>query len=412
MSEVSLGGARPLFYGWLVVLAAFLVMFGAFGAAYSFPAFFLPLSNTFGASRATVSLVFSAAGFLYFILGAVSGPLADRFGPRLVVGFGMACTGLGMIAASFADSLAAIVVFYGIGIGVGVGFAYVPAIGTVQRWFILRRGQASGWAVAGIGIGTMAAPPLAAFVIDQYGWRNAYVVLGIGVLLLGAVAVLLLRGSPAEMSLLPDGAAQPPQTTTPAGPPPGLPLGVVLRHPVFWRFYLGAGLCCLGTFVPFVHLAPFARDHGLSRLEGVWLVGLIGVGSTLGRFVLGGAADRMGRGRAVALVILLTGLALLYWLTATGFWTLAIFALAFGLFYGGFVALVPAYAVDLFGLRAASSVIGVLYTSVAFGTLTGPTLAGWAFDTTGSYTWPIVVCAAGCFVAAIIVARLPARLTT
>src|SRR3546814_1786083 len=65
----------------------------------------LPIS--FGASRATVSLVFSAAGFLYFILGAVSGPLADRFGPRLVVGFGMACTGLGMIAASFADSLAA-----------------------------------------------------------------------------------------------------------------------------------------------------------------------------------------------------------------------------------------------------------------------------------------------------------------
>src|SRR3546814_10124493 len=92
-----------------------------------------------------------------------------------------------MIAASFADSLAAIVIFYGIGIGVGVGFAYVPAIGTVQRWFILRRGQASGWAVAGIGIGTMAAPPLAAFVIDQYGWRNAYVVLGIGVLLLGEI---------------------------------------------------------------------------------------------------------------------------------------------------------------------------------------------------------------------------------
>ena len=191
---------------------------------------------------------------------------------------------------------------------------------------------------------------------------------------------------------------------------PGLSLQAVLRHPVFWRLYLGAGLCCLGTFVPFVHLAPFARDHGLSRLEGVWLVGLIGVGSTLGRFVLGAAADRMGRGRAVALVILLTGLALLYWLTATGFWTLAAFALAFGLFYGGFVALVPAYTVDLFGLRAAASVIGVLYTSVAFGTLAGPTLAGWAFDTTGSYTWPILICAAGCFVAAGIVARLPARL--
>jgi MFS family permease len=410
MSEASLGGARPLFYGWLVVLAAFLVMVAVFGAAYSFPAFFQPLSDTFGASRATVSLVFSAAGFLYFILGAVSGPLADRLGPRRVVGFGMACVALGMVAASFADSLAAIVIFYGIGIGVGVGFAYVPAIGTVQRWFIVRRGQASGWAVAGIGIGTMAAPPLAALIIEQVGWRSAYVALGAGVLVLGVVAVLLLRGSPAELGLLPDGATRPANAAPPAGPLPGLGLREVLRHPVFWRFYLGAGLCCLGTFVPFVHLAPYARDHGLSQLEGVWLVGLIGVGSTLGRFVLGAAADRMGRGRAVALVILLTGVALLYWLTAGGFWTLAVFALAFGLFYGGFVALVPAYAIDLFGPRAASSVIGVLYTSVAFGTLAGPTLAGWAFDTTGSYTWPIVVCAAGCFVAAVIVGRLPARL--
>lgn len=411
MSEASLGGARPLFYGWLVVLAAFLVMFAGFGAAYSFPAFFQPLSTTFGASRATVSLVFASAGCLYFILGAVSGPLADRIGPRRVVGFGMACVALGMIAASFADSLAGIIVFYGIGIGIGIGFSYVPAIATVQRWFVLRRGQASGWAVAGIGIGTMAAPPLAAEVIDRLGWREAYIVLGLGVLLLGIVAVILLRGSPAEMGLLPDGAVRPPETAAaPAEPPPGLTLHAVLRHPVFWKAYLGTGLYCIGTFVPFVHLAPFARDHGLSRLEAVWLVGLIGVGSTMGRFVLGAAADRVGRGRAVALVMLLTGLALLYWLVAASFWALVVFALAFGLFYGGFVALVPAYTVDLFGLRAASSVIGVLYTSVAFGTLAGPTLAGWAFDTTGSYTWPIVICAAGCFVAAGIVGRLPSRL--
>jgi len=413
VSEASLGGARPFFYGWLVVLAAFLVMFTGFGAAYSFPAFFKPLSDTFGASRGTVSLVFSAAGFLYFILGAVSGPLADRIGPRRVVGFGMACIALGLLAASRADSLAAIVAFYGIGIGVGIGFSYVPAIGAVQRWFVLRRGQASGWAVAGIGIGTMAAPPLAARFIDLLGWRGAYVALGIAVLLLGAVAVLLLRGSPAEMGLRPDGGSVPPPPAgSTATPPPGMTLGAVLRHPVFWQFYLGTGLCCLGTFVPFVHLAPYAQDLGLSRLQGVWLVGLIGVGSTLGRFVLGAAADRMGRGRAVALVILLTGLALLYWLTASGFWTLAVFALAFGLFYGGFVALVPAFTVDLFGLRAASSVIGVLYTSVAFGTLAGPTLAGWAFDTTGSYAWPIVICAAGCLVAAGIIGRLPARLAT
>ncbi|WP_370156349.1 MFS transporter [Ferrovibrio sp.] len=411
MSDASLGRGQPLFYGWFVVGAAFLVMFTGFGAAYTFPAFFDPLSDAFGASRGTVSLVFSVSGCLYFLLGAISGPLADRIGPRPVVGFGMACIGLGLIAASFADSLTAIVLGYGLGVGIGVGFSYVPAIGAVQRWFRVNRGRASGWAVAGIGIGTMAAPPLAAAIIGILGWRAAYVALGIAVLLLGTLAVLLLRGSPAELGLQPDGAAaDPAEAGQPSAPPPGFSLREVLRHRVFWQLYLGAGLCCIGTFVPFVHLAPYAQDQGLTRIEGVWLVGLIGVGSTLGRFVLGGVADRMGRGRAVACVTLLTGCALLYWLTATGFWALALFALAFGLFYGGFVALIPAYTIDLFGLRAAASVIGVLYTSVAFGTLAGPPLAGWVFDVSGSYTWPIAICAGGCLLAAGLIGRLPARL--
>lgn len=397
-----------VFYGWIVVAAAFLVMFTGFGAAYTFPAFFEPLSREFGASRGTVSLVFSAAGFLYFALGALSGRLADRLGPRPVVGFGMACIGLGLIAASFADSLASIVIFYGLGIGIGVGFSYVPAIGTVQRWFLAKRGQASGWAVAGIGIGTMAAPPAAAFAIEHLGWRGTYVLFGIVVLVLGALATMLLRASPAAMGLQPDGAATP--AAAAAGPPAGMELRAVLRHRAFWLLYAAGALNCVGTFVPFVHLAPFAMDQGLSRSEGVWLVGLIGVGSTLGRFVLGGVADRIGRGRSLSLVMLLSGVALFYWIVAQGFLALAVFALAFGLFYGGFVALIPAFTADLFGLRAMSAVLGVLYTSVAAGTLLGPTLAGWVFDVTGSYTWPIAICALGCVLAAGIILKLPQHL--
>lgn len=396
---------RQVFYGWVVVAAAFLTMFTCFGAAYSFPAFFEPLSREFGATRATVSLVFSAAGFLYFALGAVSGRLADRIGPQPVVGFGLACVAAGMFAASFADSLTAIIVYYGIGIGIGVGFAYVPAIGTVQRWFVAKRGQASGWAVAGIGIGTMAAPPAAAYAIEAFDWRGAYVAFGFATLVVGVLATVLLRASPASMGLQPDGAAAP--VSTRATLPAGLELGQVLRHRVFWLLYLACGLNCIGTFVPFVHLAPYATDQGLSRTEGVWLVGLIGVGSTLGRFVLGGLADRIGRDRSLALIMLLNGVALAYWSMAQGFFALAIFALVFGLFYGGFVALVPAFTADLFGLRAMSAVLGVLYTSVAFGTLLGPTLAGWVFDSTGSYTWPILICTAGCVISALMVWKLP-----
>ncbi len=129
-----------IFYGWFVVMAAFAVTFFGFGSAYTFSAFVEPLQRDFGASRGSVSLVFSLAGFLYFGLGIVSGPLADRFGSRPLAVAGMILTGLGLAAASAARSLPEVYAAYGLGVGLGVGCAYVPAIGAVQRWFVRRRG--------------------------------------------------------------------------------------------------------------------------------------------------------------------------------------------------------------------------------------------------------------------------------
>src|SRR5438445_7503899 len=132
-----------LFYGWFVVAAAFAVTFVGFGCAYTFSSFLESLQRDFGASRGSVSLVFSLAGFLYFGLGIVSGPLADRFGSRLLAVAGMLLVGLGLAAASFAQSLMQVYAAYGLGVGLSMGCAYVPAVGAVQRWFLRRRGLAS-----------------------------------------------------------------------------------------------------------------------------------------------------------------------------------------------------------------------------------------------------------------------------
>ena len=399
-----------MFYGWLVVAAVFTLLFTGFGAAYTFPAFFEPLRSEFAATRGAISLVFGISGFLYFILGIVSGPLADRYGPRPVIGFGVLCVAVGLAAAGLVDSLAMVLLAYGLGIGVGVGFIYVPAIGTVQRWFVVRRGQASGFAVMGIGLGTLTMPPLAAWLIDWLGWRQSYILLAVAFLFCAGIAALLMRASPQAMGLAPDGAPQENEAASRAVHLPGFSLAETLRHRVFWRLYLASSLCCVGTFVPFVHLAAYAQDQGLTRAQGVWLVGLIGVGSTLGRFLLGSAADRIGRRRAFILVIVMTGLMVGYWLLASSFWSLALFAVGFGIAYGGYVALAPAYTIDLFGARSASAVIGALYTSVAFGTLVGPAFAGWAFDYWGSYAVPILICASCCMIGAWVANLLPARL--
>src|SRR5216684_6375802 len=100
MSSATAVPNPRIFYGWFVVAAAFGVTFVGFGCAYTFSAFLESLQRDFGASRGSVSSVFSLAGFLYFGLGVVSGPLADRFGSRRLAVTGMILTGLGLAIAS------------------------------------------------------------------------------------------------------------------------------------------------------------------------------------------------------------------------------------------------------------------------------------------------------------------------
>jgi len=392
----------PIFRGWFVVAAAFAITFIGFGSAYTFSAFLEPLQRDFGASRGSVSLVFSLAGFLYFGLGIVSGPLADRFGSRSLVVAGMILMATGLAAASAARSLLQVYVAYGLGVGLGVGCAYVPAIGAVQRWFVRRRGFASGLAVSGIGVGTLAMPPLVSLLVQGFGWRGAYLALGAIAAVVGGGLALLIENDPRDRGLAPDGDPLPPDATTLQRY--GVSVGEAIRSRHFISLYLACLICSFGVFVPFVHLVPYARDHGVAAEAAVILLGVIGVGSTAGRFFLGGLADRMGRQFSLLLMFAGMALALAVWVISTSFWSLAAFALVFGVFYGGWVAVLPAVVMDHFGSRNVSGIIGILYTSVAFGTLIGPTAAGFAFDVGHSYTLPILASAGANIVAAAIVA--------
>jgi MFS family permease len=399
-----------IFYGWFVVAAAFAVTFVGFGSAYSFSAFLVSLQHDFAASRGSVSLVFSLAGFFYFGLGVVTGPLADHWGSRPVAVIGMILIGIGLAAASMARSLTEVYAAYGLGVGLGIGCSYVPAVGAVQRWFVRRRGFASGLAVSGIGVGTLVVPPLASFLIDALGWRETYLVLGIFAVIIGGGMALLIEDGPRRRNLAPDGDPLPSGVQQPTGAG-GASIGKAIKSRRFVGLYAACFICSFGLFVPFVHLAPYALDHGISQSSAVLLVGAIGVGSTAGRFLLGGVADRLGRPLSFVTMFVGMGLAFLVWACSTSFWPLAGFALAYGVFYGGFVALAPALVIDYFGGRNAASLIGILYTSVAFGTLIGPSAAGFAYDVSRSYTLPILV-SAGAYVIATAILAATSKGTT
>ncbi len=396
MSSTSV--PQRFFYGWAIVGAAFAVTLLGFGSAYTFSAFLTPLEQEFGASRGEVSLVFSLAGFLYFALGIVSGPLADRYGARTMAVLGMLLVGAGLVFAGLARTIMEVYVAYGLGVGIGVGCAYVPAVGAVQRWFVRRRGFASGLAVSGIGLGTLVMPPLAAWLIDLIGWRQAYITLGVLAALLGIAMSWLLVNDPRDKGLGPDG--DPLSAASTASARAGATVGEAVRSRQFIGLYAASLACAFGVFVPFVHLVPYALDLGIAPTSAVLLLGMIGVGSTAGRFFLGGLADRMGRHASLVAMHAGIALSLIIWALAGSFWTLALFAFLFGVFYGGWVAIIPSVATDYFGGRHIGGILGVLYTSVAFGTLIGPSAAGFAFDINHSYRVPILASIAVSFVAA------------
>ncbi|MDH6199041.1 OFA family oxalate/formate antiporter-like MFS transporter [Mycobacterium frederiksbergense] len=372
--------------GWQVVWAVHALTAITYGAAYSFSATFPGLAEEFHASRSAVALVFSLAAGGFHLFGFVAGRLADRVSTRAMCVAGVLVMAAGYLAASRAPTLGALYACYGLGVGLGIGLLYVPSMAAVQTWFAVKRSAAAGIATAGLGIGTVVAPMAVGAALPALGWRTCFVILGAAIAVAGLPAALLVRRHP--------GAVPAAMTST------SRPLLPVLRTAVFARFYLSVLLASICTFIPYVHLVPAARDQGYSLQMGTLLIALIGVGNILGRFALGGIADRIGRLPVLAALTAILGFSFLGWAANSALPVLVGFAVLFGLAYGGCVSLYPAVTADLFGDNGIGATLGALYTSVGLAALVGPTLAGYLRDSTHSYTVPALICAAAALIAA------------
>jgi MFS family permease len=400
--------SRRLFHGWVVVWAVHVVLFTIFSAAYSFSSFFTALEAEFSASRAGVSFAFSLAVFLYFLVGAFAGVVADRTHVRLVAGAGIVALALGLLLASRAQSLGGFYVAFGLAIGLGVGCAYVPSIAAVQPWFVRRRATAAGIASAGIGLATFITPLVAVKGIDALGWRATLVWLAGVVLAVGLAAASQLEKSPQARGLFPDDDPAAAHGNLAAG---GMGWVEAVRSRVFALFFLSILSTGCAQFMPFVHLARHALDRGLSAESGALLLGLIGLGSFVGRLAMARAADALGRRGAYAAMFGLMAASFAWWLVSlmlpASFLALAIYAIVFGLGYGGFVGIAPPLAMAYFGGRNLSGLIGLLYLGAGIGTLFAPTFAGWVYDVTQSYAIPLFVGVACNLVAAGLALAMP-----
>ena len=351
--------------GWGVALSASLATFAVFGVQYSFGVVLASIRAEFGIGTGVTSLLFAVSTFIYFVLGVFTGRLGDRYGPRRVLVAGAVALGAGLWATSVAQQLWLATVTYVIGVGIGVACAYVPMVSVVGGWFERHRTAALGVAVAGIGLGQLVGALTAEWLVELSGWRDTFQVLAVV-----ATALLLLAAI---------GARRPPN----AAPQSEMPsLRGLARNRSFTLLYLSMLLLSASLFVPIIFIKDYLEDLG--KPGGQWLIGIIGLASLLGRLVLGALGTMLPLMRLYQFSFTIMGLSYLIWLFAgDNYAVLVIYTFVMGGSYGGFIALSPAVAAELFGLAGLGGVLGALYTAAGVGGLAGPPLAGLLIDGAG-----------------------------
>ena len=379
---------------WVVVGAVWLTLAIASGLYFSFPVFFVALLEEFGWSRGATAAAFSISSVIQGVLSPVVGMLVDRLGPRRIMLGGSAVLGVACVLASRIGALWSLYAVIGVLAATGLcAVSWVPSGTLIARWFAERRGSMLGLAFSGMGAGVLVMGPLAQWLITAYGWRAAYVVLGVATL-----AVLLpliwfgVRDAPVAAAPK-RGEAEPRPT------PARRDIGDALRTTAFWALFF-AYLCTpLAVFSVVTHSVAFAVDHGFARLFVAGIFGLTGLLSVAGRILFGVAADRIGRAPAATISYGCTALGTLC-LLGLELWphaaALYAYALFFGLGFGARGPIITAMASQIFPGRRFGVIYGILSVGNGIGGGVAPWFGGFVHDLTGSYRIAFLIAVGFC----------------
>jgi sugar phosphate permease len=403
-----------LFYGWWIVLAAFLNLFFSVGIVYyGFPVFYPSLVSSLGFTRAQLTQGF-LAGFVIsgLLVGLLAGVLIDWLGSRQVIRIGIVCVGLPLILMG---SMTRLWHYYVLCIAEVVGYVLtgpIPNQVLVSNWFRLKRGRAMGIAYLGLGVGGAVSPLLINGLIHSFGWRHAFRIIGALILVvLFPVSQWITRSSPRDMSLHPDGAPSADAANeSDSIERPSMSVARAMRSRNFWLIVTGCTFTIGAIGAVTQHLILFLTGEGYSLAGASRISSGLLVSSLAGRVIVGYVADRYSRKNVMALFYLALALAIPLLFAAPrhgGVWG---FALLFGFAMGADYMLIPLVTADCFGLPALGRLLAVIITVYSVGQWFAPWLAGKIFDTRHSYdlAWLIMSTSAAAG-AALIYAVAPER---
>ena len=350
--------------------------------SFTFGVFMPFLIEAFGWTRGQVSMGFSMSLIPMVFAMPLIGRLVDRFGAKRVIL--PAALVFGLLVASLSMLTEHIWHFYGIFILmglVGAGTAPLAYSSVIAHWFDRKRGIALGVTMVGLGLGSSVMPSVAHVLIDTLGWRQAYLLLGVAVIMVTVPVVgLFLRERPEMLGLRPDGEPRPH-----AGSVQGMSIREVSRTGTFWLMCIVFFLMGMTVIGCLIHLAPMLMDHGVSGRTAALATSTVGVSLVFGRVVAGYLLDRFFAVRVATVFLLGVGLSILLLWSGVSNWLVFLAAFMVGMGLGAESDIIPFLVSRYFGLKSFTEIYGYTNASFTLGGVVGPWLMGAGFDQFGSY---------------------------
>lgn len=411
-------GSFRFYYGWVILVVSFFTLLLALGVRLSFGVFYMAILSEYGWGRGETAGAFSIAMLSHAIFAPVSGDLLDRFGPRTFFPLGATFLVIGLVAASRITAIWHLYLFFGVVISIGVNtIGFGPHVALIPKWFIRRRGLASGLALSGVGMGAMVVAPLSEYIIEALGWRFAFLILaGIIFVVVVPATALLQRRSPEEVGQYPDGidpgsegmpfpqikgSLDDPQSSI---PPEKWTFKAAMCTRSFW--WLGLAVFTHGIFYNMlvVHQAVYVVDSGYSQILAASLVGLVGLIGSAGGIICGFLSDRFGReiGYTLGSSAAFIGILLFFFIGDTrSQWMLYGFVILYGLGHGSLGPIYASKMGDLFPGASLGRIMAPLSVEFGLGGAIGAYVGGYFYDQMGTYFVPFLLLLVSIFMGAL-----------
>lgn len=377
---------KRVHYGWYIVLASFLILFFNSGARYAFGVVFKPVIAEFGWGRGPTAGIFAINMAIFALALLAVGKLYDRYGPKGVLLGSTLLLSAGFLGTSRIESFWGFAIFYGVLSALGFAGTSIPLVSTlVSKWFESNKGLAVSLALAGGSLGQFVLVPILGLITDAYGWRQAFLAMGLAVLVVNlALTFGVIRGDPHQIGMSPYRRGGGGISSAPQGGD-DLPLREAMRTPSLWFFLFMMFICGGGDFFSTTHLIPLATDYGMTSVGASALLGWYGLMSLAGLLVVGPLADAWGCRRPIMITfaIRVAVFSLLFLSKAT--WSLYLFAFVFGFTHLITAPLTPVLVSKMYGNRHLGVITGLINTLHFLGGSLMAYLGGVLFDLSGDY---------------------------